>query len=686
MAWLLPIAAPSQAYSEQGSEDEALEEIVVTARKREEDLLRVPMSVQVLPGKFVDDTNASSLYTLQYDIPGLVVANVGLHGAGIALRGITNEGGSNIAVTAHIDGVYLGDTGLALARLFDLERIEVLKGPQGTLYGRNATGGSINIITSAPQREFSAGVESALGSFDTLRIRGHVNVPSDKYAVRLAVVGSNGDGYIRNSVDDRRFAEEDYFGVRASLAIWPTDRFSINAMAQHVADDGATAELWMPRNDYFADPNDIRLTTVTLPNPYLSMTNDVATVEWHYEFERATLRSISGYARNETHDLDDCAASPRLLGCVRGAEPSIYEQWSQEFHLDSTMGSSLDWLIGAFFLGARESTHYLQIAPLISSVPLNEYYARSDNEAYAAFGQATYRAGERWSVTGGLRLSHETTDVSDRGTGRDDNHTLTAADGSWDNTSWRLDLQYAPREQTLLYASMATGFKSGGITTQKLPTGEFDGYDPEQLTAYELGAKWRSADGHRTLLASAFLYDFRDLQVHTVTVLANTITSRTGNAAVARIHGLDLSTGVDLGDRLSLSGGLVWMPKREFIDYTSDDTGETLSGNTLSRAPEWSVTASAGYRLPLRHAGELSARIDYNYRSEFFFNGDNEAWQLQEAFGLLNLYLRLDSTDESWYLFASGRNLLDSDYFNQVYIQASPGYPATYEAGVGLHF
>ena len=217
---LLPFAALSQpwlgALGALGA-GQVLEEVLVTARRVEESLFGVPMSVQVLSGEAVDVTDPSTLYEMQFDIPGLVVANLGMFGAGIALRGVTDQGGGSLAIAPYVNGVYLGRSALALARMFDVERVEVLKGPQGTLYGRNATGGLISVINRSPEDEFSAAVESGLGSFDTFRVQGHVNLPSGKFAVRLAIAGSDGAGFIRNSIDGRNFAEEDYVGIRASL-------------------------------------------------------------------------------------------------------------------------------------------------------------------------------------------------------------------------------------------------------------------------------------------------------------------------------------------------------------------------------------------------------------------------------------------------------------------------------------
>ena len=363
----LPVATLAQAPPAEG-----IAEIIVTARKIEESLQDVPMSVQALSGDFLDEANLTRLYELQFNTPGLVVNNAGLFGARFALRGISDQGGSSVSVATHLNGVYLGNANLAIARMFDLERIEVLKGPQGTLYGRNATGGSINFITQMPQDSFSADIEGAYGSYSTKRAQGHVNLPIENAAVRLAFIASEGDGYIRNSVDDRRFAESDFWGLRASLNVDMSDSARLSLMAQRVRDDGASGDLWTPNPEFLVDPSDIRLTTVTLANPYLVTENDNVSMTLDYDLAFGTLRSITGYARSRTDNLDDCAGEPRLQGCVRGGTLG-YDQWSQEIQLLLHGSGPIDGLVGIYYFDADAADDFDQFIPLVNPNPLNDY-------------------------------------------------------------------------------------------------------------------------------------------------------------------------------------------------------------------------------------------------------------------------------------------------------------------------
>ncbi len=254
--------------------------------------------------------------------------------------------------------------------------------------------------------------------------------------------------------------------------------------------------------------------------------------------------------------------------------------------------------------------------------------------------------------------------------------------------SWRLDLKYAFLDSVLIYAGASTGFKSGGISILPVgqPSGVLDSFDAEDLTAYEAGVKTQWLDRRLTFNGAAFYNDFQNLQVSTSTITQSGLIFETDNAAKAEIYGIDTDGIFHVTDRLTLSGGVVWLPKREFVEYRNDRTGDTLSGNKLTRAPEWTATAAINYEHPLQGRGILSARSEYNYRSGFFYTTDNNPRFAQDSVGLLNVFLKFEPMSESWYVFASGRNLADVDYFNQVFLQSSPGYPDTYEAGLGYRF
>jgi iron complex outermembrane receptor protein len=394
-----------------------------------------------------------------------------------------------------------------------------------------------------------------------------------------------------------------------------------------------------------------------------------------------TLRSTTGYARNFTRDLDDCAGVAALPGCVRGVAPLRYEQYSQEIRLESDDAGSIDWIVGANFVEDSGFQRFrMQLAA--PSRPIQDYTEITDGRAAALFGDSTLELGSRWRLNGGLRFTREESRLSHAGSGSRDPVDRRDASGSWDSTSWRLGVDFSPREALFFYANVATGFKSGGLTNQLLQDGRYDDYGPERLTAYEAGmsAKWR--DGRSSLRASAFAYDFEDMQVTTISLIDGVARTVVDNAAAARIDGLDVTASHRIGNRLTITGMFVWLPRREFTAFI-DNLGNSLAGNEITRASEWSASTSIDYRLAIPSAGEVGVSLDYNYRTRFYFTKENTWFESQEDFGLLNLGLRFDSARGGWYAFANARNLLDEDYFTQVFLQSAPGYPTRFEIGFG---
>lgn len=666
-------------------EEPLLDEIVVTARKYEENLLRVPMSVQVLSGEFLDESDITSLYDLQFAVPGLVVASTGMFGPVLTLRGITNESATGQSVATHMNGVFLGRADQSLARMFDVERVEVLKGPQGTLYGRNSSAGAVNILSRIPEHEFGASFEAATGNYATTRIEGQVNVPVGAYALRVAGTASDSDGIIRNTADDRRFAEDDYRGLRMFFSGALTPAVDLRLMAQRVIDDGAAYDLWLPAKSHMPDPNDPHLTTVTDPNPFLHLQNDLVSADITWSFDGAWLQSVTGYARNVTTARDDCEGSPELPNCVRGLDPWTFEQWSQEFRLASAQGSGIEWIVGANFFNGREFRNYYFELGQPEPVLLSDYTADADENAWGAFGQATWRLGSGFSLTTGLRYSVERYAIEDADDAVNDSPPASA-DDQWDDTSWRLGLQYEPDEWTLWYTSLATGFKSGGISTERLSNGDYLGYLPETVLTWELGVKRRSAVASRSVAANVFYNEFEDLQVQTLGIVDGELLFFIDNVPAARVYGMEGVAEAAVGKHWTVAVTVSWIPERHFIeDYVSLD-GSSIEGNVLSRAPEWSAGANVEYRSPPVAGGNLYARLDYSYRSAVFYTKENRPQASQGAFSLFNTYVRFERPESRWYLFASARNLFDEHYFNQVLLQSSAGWPSTWEVGFGLRY
>ncbi len=473
--------------------------------------------------------------------------------------------------------------------------------------------------------------------------------------------------------------------MRGSFRVDAGDDLRLDIMAQHARDDGASGDLWSPRPEFLVDPHDIRLTTVTLDNPYLVSESDNLNVNLEYDVGFATLRSITGYSRSEVRGVDDCAGTPSLRGCIRSVLPNDFDQWSQELQLVFPRSGHFEGIVGAYYSDADAVVASYQLLPVQNTQPLNDNLSTFNDPASALFGQATVHFADKWIATAGLRLSREEHRATTIGTGINDSPTLVVAMNELDNLSWLLDLSYALSDDVMFHAGVSTGYKSGGLIPTRLVNGEPDTYGTEYLTAFEVGAKSQWLSGRLTLNAAAFYYDYEDLQVSTAVNIGGIPVFGIDNAAKAGIYGIDTDMSFAPTERWSIFAGVTWLPKREFVQYLTA-ASDTLSGNELVRAPEWSATGAVAYQRPLGSLGKLSVRLEYGFRSDYFYTAENDPLAAQDSFGLLNAHLMFEAASEAWYVFASGRNLTDEDYFNQVIVQSSPGYPDTYEIGVGFRF
>ena len=304
---------------------------------------------------------------------------------------------------------------------------------------------------------------------------------------------------------------------------------------------------------------------------------------------------------------------------MRAAQPNETEQWSQELQLVIPGSRGISGIVGAYYADSDGELGFILIRPQLAPPLRENSHSTFSDPAAALFGQATARLADRWSTTAGVRLSREEHRMSSIGTGADDSPTLLVGEIDSDDLSWRLDLSYAITDDAMAYASVSTGYKSGGFDIRPDTDGALDEFLPEELIALEAGGKTRWLDGRLTLNAAAFYYDFTNLQVVTTVQEGGTFVFGIDNAAKAELYGIDADTSFRVSDRWSVVGGVVWLGKHEFVEYENDETGDTCSGNELVRSPEWSATAAIEYEHSLRDLGGLTARIEYSYRSDFFY-------------------------------------------------------------------
>jgi len=615
-----------------------LEEIIVTATKRSESVQDIPASVTAVSADRIDLTEITNNRDLQFSVPGLVAAYA--NGSSLlTLRGIGSNSTTGVddpAVAQHIDGVYQTRTQTIALALNDLQRVEVLKGPQGTLYGRNSTGGAINYVTNKPTDEFegsvslTAGNDGRLGTHlmlsgpltDTVSARGNLYYNEEDGS--LEVVGGDSPDYLG----------EETLGGRLAFRIRPTDDVTIDLDASTIENETLAGSQILAIVDPVAAGYLLPGTFTTEPNKLVSDANPdgeiaqdafSATVDWAINDEWS-LKSITGYLENDYalvgYDVD-FSASPFFQ--ATGTTASESDSLSQELNLNYT-GGGINFVAGFFYLD--DSFSQKQAFPEF----FLELNFDQESEAWAVFADVTVDVTDEFRVLGGIRYNEEEKEVVQGGSCGQE-----GGKEEWSATNPKIGFQYDVGADSMVYGTWQEGFKAGGFD----PAGCASSYNPEEIEAIEIGLKSTLFDGAGLLNVAIFDYDYTDLQVQQLEGLVTLIQ----NAGEASVQGVDVEFQYAISDSLSmeLSGS--------YLDTEVDDLflndpfaasgspAVDVSGKTLRRAPEFSGTFAMTYDVSFDDGSVLQLRGEVYYTDEVrhrFF--DDEPAAFQESYTTGNLY------------------------------------------------
>ena len=675
-------SATTSAAQEASAEDRpaGLAEIVVTAQKRSENLQSTPLAISAVTAETIEQRGITDVSSLSSVAPNLVVGMTGAGTANVALF-IRGVGESDTVLTAdspvgiYVDGVVLGRTSGAVFDLVDLERIEVLRGPQGTLYGRNTTGGAVNLISKKPGDAFAVDQLLSAGSLGLLQSKTSIDTGEwgdSGLRARFTYLYKQRDGWVDNllrsdskdpgayNIDALRLAlRYDRGGpIRVDYAFDYNDRRGVAIPAQLIA----------ARPDVLAYINASPLLGGTTPlvDPERRSTQLADTdgpvrdrIFGHTLVVEADLtdslklRSLTGYRDWKNSVVSDQDGNGGLVGLVvdpgilaggplvsQGVKPiSLFNltferaqhQFSQELNLIGKLGQSIDFVVGAYYFRevARDAnpTFFTLIIPaggpveaapgvFVNSVGVNlatDNIYRHVSRSQALFGQATAHIGDRLNLTAGLRYTH------------DDKHLVQsvpyvrALNRRFSKLNWSVTLDYQASDAIMAYARAATGYKAGGINARAAN----DGFGPESLTSYELGAKAELFDRKVRLNTAVFYNNLKDLQRSQFLAGAGGTVSTTINAGAARYIGVEAEAAAAVTDRLTLSANFGYVD-RKFTDFDLfvPTTGQTVDISKTAKftgSAAATLSAAAEYRQPLDFA-TLTARLDYSYRSRVYYS------------------------------------------------------------------
>ncbi len=679
-------------------------DIVVTAQRRSESIQAVPISITALSGQTLVKAGIQDTERLATLTPGLIVQRsvVGK----VSIRGVGNENytiAGDPGVAVHSDGVYVARAAAGLFDLFDIARVEVLRGPQGTFYGRNATGGVINVIPNTPVNRFEGRVAGEIGNYDGRRIEAMINVPlSEALAFRVAGLGNFRDGFTKNTNAGARargfedFDSKDVLAGRAQLAYDGNGAFKARATVEYIDDDSN-----LPAYKYLNRPNALPtadfgggalaftpafLRTVNqaieleIPGSGQSVGSDAdvfkttqlgATLHMSYDIGNATLSSISGYRRTKFNYLDDGDGSDVFY--VNYLQQDKSRQFSQEVQLNGEAGA-FEYLLGAFYF--KETGSSFIALPFTFGFDLPFYIAingTARTNALAGFGELRWNPTDALKITVGARYSHEKRKAAYR---YEINFgTPVVANPDFKDTfnafTPRLVVDYRAAPDIHLYASATRGFKSGGFNLLAIQPG----FSPEKVWTYEAGVKTQFADRRVTLNANVFYSKYTDIQVGQIVNLQSVLT----NAAKATLKGAEVEFSARPVKEFEVGATIAYLDATYDKFCTGDPTQPTapisagcsaanpidLAGNRFPRAPKWSLTGTASYTIPLANGG-LTLRGDARYQSKTFFTQFNRPQISQDGYTIVNGRLTWTSGSGKYSVSGFVNNVFDKTYFSEV--------------------
>jgi iron complex outermembrane receptor protein len=699
------------------------EEVLVTAEKRSESLQDLSQAITVLTGEDLDTRQVTSFVDLSAIAPGVNIAKNEGFKTVITIRGVGNEANQNAianpSVSYHLDGIYVASPFALQTDFLDLERIEVLRGPQGTLFGQNSTGGAINVITTAPSMDSSFGkADLTLGDYGLVKARAAYNLPlSDTLALRASVISNKRDGFTDNLTLDQDLDDANSLSARVRVLYEPSDNFRANFTAQYFDEDrnGAAQKGLLDPT-----PGARKLRQNSTAEYELESQLYSAVLEW--DFEKFSVKSLTSYQDDDIlirrdNDRNDLDFLPPFAQLPSSYDPETNKQTTitQEVNLVSSepLFGKLDWVAGVFYLDTEVEISILERLDFgfdgtFDPFTIETIYAyggdvgfisdsKPERDSTSVYGQGTWNLSETWRTVFGLRYTEDEVYSSVTNYyGREGTDVLEIKS---DKVTGRLVVEHDINDSTMLFGSFTKGFKPGGSNltygTEAViaPIVVLPIFNEEIVNAYEIGLKTDLADGRIRLNAAAFYYDYNNLQYQATD--PEVFNGGVGNIPESEIFGAELEFSAFLSDSLILDARMAWLDTEitsdhlaldnvqseaagnallgQGFDLFSDeiqiaraDQIQNVNGNELAKTPSFTGNLSLNWTKELEAWGEMRSTLQYTYRGDFkhriFNNADTD---IVPSYDVLDLVVGFyPGAGESWHVELVAKNLTDEDGIN----------------------
>ena len=673
-AAMMPTAFAAAAEADNAS---TIEEVIVTAEHRAVDIQTTPISLTAMTAGAIADSGIKRVEDFANLLPNVYIDDRNLRGQSVAIRGISadlNNPGLDQGVGLFIDGVYLGRATAANTNLFNLERIEVLRGPQGTVYGKNAIAGAINYITRKPSDTPGAEASVSYGNHQALAASAMVSGPlvAGKLFASLGASIDQREGLIKNLTTGRRDDDRDGQGARAVVVALPSDDVEVIFRADISKDRTRSGSIQVVNNGQFtgspfAQPDPSTRTIAQNRDPRSDRDTGGVSGEINWKVGGGTLTSLTAYRFSDWQNLadNDYTALDILASGIKEDQTQV----SQELRFTSASDGPLTYVAGLYYFRQDLDTDSKAIVGPALGIYPNEVsgsiFADLTTDSYAAFANGAYKLTDQLSLTAGIRYTREEKSVTQSQTGDplqllQKNQAPRTISRSEDNVSPTVGLTYTPSDDLFLYAKVSRGYKSGGFNVFSItPTSNAE-YEPEHVTNYEAGFKSELLDRPLQLNATAYYLDYRNLQASQLLLINGLSVFQTSNAAKARSYGAEVSVAAKPTPELTLNAtyGYNHASFRSYANATS--TGADYTGNRLPRAPRSNASFAAQYEHPLTGDLSLFARTEVSYRSKIYFAPDNLFTQSDVT--LVNGRVGVQSQAHGWGAYLWVRNLGDKDY------------------------
>jgi iron complex outermembrane receptor protein len=699
------------------------EEVMVTAEKRSESLQDLSQAITALGGEDLDNRQIASFVDLSAIAPGVNVAKNEGFKTVITIRGVGNEANQNAianpSVSYHLDGIYVASPFALQTDFLDLEQVEVLRGPQGTLFGQNSTGGAINIITTAPTLDSSYGkADLSLGDYGLVKARASYNMPlSDTVAMRASFISNKRDGFTENLTLGQDLDDANSLSARVRVLYEPSDDFRANFTAQYYDEDRNGAA-----QKGLIDPTPGARQLRQDSRADFELTSELYSVVLEWDFDAFTLKSLSSYQNDEVlinrdNDRHDLAVLPpfALLPSVYTPETNRQPTITQEINLVSVepLFGKLDWVAGLFYLDTEVEISIRELLDFDFSGTFDPYtleqvYAYDDTaeigfisdskperDSMSVYGQGTWNFDEEWRAVFGLRYTDD--EVYSAVTNFFGRSGTDIIEMGSEKVTGRLVVEHDVDEDTMVYGSYTRGFKPGGsnltygLESEVAPVVVLPTFDEEIVDAYEIGLKTDLADGRVRLNAAAFYYNYEGLQYQATD--PEVFQGGVGNIPESEILGAEVELSAFLSESLVLDMRLSWLDTEITADHLALDNVQSdtatnaliaqglnlfsdeiqiarsnevqnVNGNELAKTPDLTANIALNWNTDVAW-GELDSSLQYTYRGDFkhrIFN--NDVTDIVPSYQVVDLVVGLTPEGADWRVELIGKNLTDKDGIN----------------------